>query len=443
MSDVKSKTPPTSAFSRSLKLFGMASKLAATEVMNRVSGAGGKKSDELTSDQVKRRVQQAKIITDSLSQLKGAAMKAGQLLSIDASGFLPQEALDVLAKLQGQSVQMDFALVEKQLRKELGFEKFSELKNLSYRAVAAASIGQVHSAQLNGQKVAVKVQYPGIAESIDSDVRILKRIVNQLIGLSDKEVATDEVFAELQRVLELEANYTYEAKQMKIFKEAIAFDHRFIVPSVFESHSTSRILTMSYEEGSTLTDWLNSSPSLEDREKVARMVLDLFVYEFQELGLVQTDPNFANFLVQEDPLKLVLLDFGAALEYSQEFRREYSEMLNEITSGDPKRIFDAAVRFELIDPREDETTQRSFQEMLTVSMRPFLNEYQPFDFSDVDFEKQSRDTAIAFSRSLKYSAPPKKIIFLHRKLGGIFNLLKRMNIKMDLAPYWSKMLGHK
>lgn len=443
MTDNKTKTPPTSTFSRSLKLFGMASKLAATEVMNRVSGSGTRKSEDLSSEQIKRRVQQAKIITESLSQLKGAAMKAGQLLSIDASGFLPPEALEILSKLQSQSVQMDFSLIEKQIRKELGSEKLAQIQNLSYRAVAAASIGQVHSAQIDGKKVAIKVQYPGIAESVGSDVRILKRIVNQLIGLSDKEVETGEVFAELQRVLELESDYTYEFKQMNRFREAIAGDKRFIVPMPLPEFSSSKVLTMSFEEGATLTDWLKASPSQAEKDSVARMILDLFIFEFQDLGLVQTDPNFANFLIQEDPLRIVLLDFGATLEYTPEYRKEYSEMLGEITSGDPQRIFDAAVRFDLIDSREDETTQRAFQEMLTVSMRPFLEAYQPFDFSDVDFEKQSRETAIAFSRSLKYSAPPKKIIFLHRKLGGIFNLLKKMNTRMDLSPYWKRMLGHK
>ena len=170
-------------------------------------------------------------------------------------------------------------------------------------------------------------------------------------------------------------------------------------------------------------------------------MLELYTREFWDWGLVQTDPNYGNFLIKPHPLTLVVLDFGATLRYDEEFRASYRDLLKDVSSRDPENIFDAFVKHGLLDPRESAESRRLLGEMMVISMEPFQPENQPFKFTDVDFAQRTRDITRAFSQSLKYSAPPKKILFLHRKLGGVFTFLKKLEIELDVSPYWDKLIN--
>jgi aarF domain-containing kinase len=425
--------------SRSLKLLSLASKVGRKELTQSIKEQFVKGVDEITSGRMKTRIDQARLITEHLSQLKGAAMKAGQLLSLDAQDYFPPEAVELLSKLQGQAEPVSWDILEKTLLEELGPEKAAELKNLSQTPAASASIGQVHRANLSGHEVAIKIQYPGIADSIDSDLSILRTLAQSFISLTGRKMDLTELFEELALVLKQEANYSLELENMSEFRRLLASDSDYIVPHAFNSHSSRRVLTMSWEAGLNINEWLKTNPTYIEREKVAKLVLDLYCREFFEWGMVQTDPNYGNFLIQDNPLRLVVLDFGAVLKYTPQFRHDYVELIKSLGTLDRQKIIRSFQEFGAIDPRESQETLDLFSELLLLSFEPFQSSRQPFRFRDNDFAIRSRDVGQRFTQSLRYSAPPRKILFLHRKLGGVFTLLKKLDVQLDLVPYWQKM----
>lgn len=431
--------PQRGWFGRSSRLVRMAGRVAGREVRQRVQGSFERSLERLAQSEVGARVDQAKILVETLGQLKGAVMKAGQLLSIDASEFLPPEALDVLAKLQSEVEPVDFSEVEPVLREDLG-DAYERLEALEPNAFAAASIGQVHRAFFEGEPVAVKVQYPGIAESIDSDLGALRRVTQSWLRVSGRQVKMDETFEELRQILHQEADYAQELANLNRYGALIGDDDRFRVPRGYEAVSGPRVLTMAWAEGQSLHAWIRTEPPPADRLDMAHRVMDLYCKEFFEWGFVQTDPNHGNFRVAPDG-RLALLDFGAALTYGRDFREKYVKLLAVMGTGSDEAIVEAGIEFGLLDPREGEEARLSFAELLKRAVEPFHPSLQPFHFRDPDYAARARTAGVRFVQSLRYTPPPRQLLFLHRKLGGVFNLMKRLDVTLDLTPYWERMVG--
>jgi aarF domain-containing kinase len=433
----------SSLAARSMKLLQLATQVGSKELGQTLKEQFSKGVDELSSGRLKTRIEQARLIAEHLSQLKGAAMKAGQLLSLDASDYFPPEAIEILSKLQGQADPMKWEQLRVVLEEDLGAEKLAQFENLSETAAASASIGQVHRARLNGRDVAIKIQYPGIADSIDSDLSILKTVAQSMLTLTGRRIDLKELFDELSIVLKQEADYELERENMKEFRRLLEHDPDFVVPEPIDSHCSKRVLTMTWQEGLSVNEWLKKNPSRSDRERVGTLALNLYSKEFFEWGFVQTDPNYGNFLIQENPLKLVLLDFGAALRYTREFREDYVELLKSLATLDRQKIIRRFTESGLIDPRESDEAKELFCDLLVNSLEPFQPSKQPFRFRDDDYARRSRDIGQRFTQSLKYSPPPRKILFLHRKLGGVFTLLKKLDVQINVLPYWDRMVGSK
>ena len=430
--------------SRSLKLLGLATKVGRKELAQNLKDQFVKGVDEVASGRLKTRLEQARLIAENLSQLKGAAMKAGQLLSLDASDFFPPEAVEILAKLQSQADPVAWETLRQVFVEDLGEERLREFTSYATLASASASIGQVHRGHLHGRDVAIKIQYPGVADSIDSDLAILKRLAQGFVSVTGRKMDLSELFDELAMVLKQEADYRSERENMLEFRRLLAGNPDFAVPEPIDPHCSRRVLTMSWEEGQSISAWLGTRPSAGDRERIGRLVLDLYCREFFEWGLVQTDPNYANFLVQttaDNRPRLVILDFGATRRYTSEFRQDYTGLLNELGTLDRARIVRSFTSFGLIDARESDETRELFAEFLLLAVEPFARSRQPFRFRDDDYARRSRQAGQKFTQSLKFSPPPRKILFLHRKLGGIFTLLKKLDVQIDLVPYWERMVG--
>ncbi|MCK6544666.1 AarF/ABC1/UbiB kinase family protein [Myxococcota bacterium] len=425
---------------RSSRILGIATRLAGHEARNALAKRVASTIEDAASSELKTRIAQAKVLAEGLSQLKGAAMKAGQLLSIDASDLLPPEALEILGKLQGKAEPIDFEVIRSILEAELGAERLARLERLDPIAAAAASIGQVHTAHVDGTRVAVKVQYPGIAESIDSDIALLEKLAASWIAFTRGKFELEEVFEELRITLHLEADYARERAMLEEYAALVAPDPRFVVPRAFAELSSARVLTMTWEHGVPLGAWALADPPRAEREHFARAVLDLYCREFFDWGFVQTDPNPANFLVRPETRQLVLLDFGATLRYDAAFRATYVELLRAVDRRDHRAIVDVGVDFGLIDARERASTKEAFVAMLESAAEPFRPHLQPFAFRDPDYAERSRRVLTTFVRALEYSPPPRRLIFLHRKLGGIHQLLRKLDVRLDLRPYWERMV---
>ncbi|MES2964386.1 MAG: AarF/ABC1/UbiB kinase family protein [Bdellovibrionota bacterium] len=426
--------------SRSFKLLGLAASLGRKEITQTLKEQFAKGVDEIASGRLKNRIDQARMLTEQLSQLKGAAMKAGQLLSLDAGDYFPPEAVEILSKLQGKAEPVPWDELRTVIEGDLGEEKIAQFETLSIEPSASASIGQVHRGRLRGRDVAIKIQYPGVADSVESDLKILKTVAQSLLTLTGRRIDLDELFLELAIVLKQEADYTLELANMKEYGTYLAGDDDFAVPVPIESHSSRRVLTMTWESGQTLNDWLKTKPSIEDRTRIGKRLLDLYTREFWDWGFVQTDPNYGNFLIRSNPLKLVILDFGATLRYPMEFRREYRELLLAMGTGDPRKIVEISIAQGLIDERESAETKRKLADMMLLSLEPFSPEKQPFAFKNEDYARRTREVIQDFTQSLKYSPPPRRVLFLHRKLGGVFAFLKRLDVELDMAPYWDRMV---
>lgn len=425
---------------RSSRILGMATRLAGHEARNALAKRVASTLEDAASSELKTRIAQAKVLAEGLSQLKGAAMKAGQLLSIDASDLLPPEALEILGKLQGKAEPIEFDVIRSILEADLGAEKLARLEGLDPVAAASASIGQVHTAFVDGVKVAVKVQYPGIRESIDSDISLLEKLASSWITVTRGKFELQEVFEELRVTLHLEADYERERAMLEEYGALVAPDPRFVVPRAIAELSGPRVLTMTWERGVPLGAWATSERPRADREHLAHAVLELYCREFFDWGFVQTDPNPANFLVRPESRQLVLLDFGATLRYDAAFRATYVELLRAVGRRDHRAILEVGVDFGLMDARESAATKQAFVAMLESSAEPFQRDVQPFAFRDPEYAERSRRVLMSFVRGLEYSPPPRRLIFLHRKLGGIYQLLRKLDVRLDLQPYWERMV---
>jgi aarF domain-containing kinase len=420
------KKIPTSVFSRGTKLMGLAGKLAFNEVTSRM------KTWEDEKAKLQSKVEMAQNVVKTLSQLKGASMKLGQLISLDLGSYLPPEVTKVIETLHNQTTFLPYKKIEAILQSELG-PKLADFKNITEKPIAAASIGQVHRASLNGRDVVLKVQYPGVAESIPSDMRLLEMIVKQISFFQGKNIDMSSFFSEVEEVLINEADYKHELKMHKLYAEKFAGSD-YIVPEIFDDYSTSKVLTMEYIEGLTVTQWLALNPSEDIKERFADQFMKLYLKEFFHFGMVQTDPNPGNFLVTHDE-KLALLDFGATKLYSVDFVEAYRRVLLAAYHNDEAAIITESERIGFLDARESDEVKLIYLEMMKMLVAPFQSGVA-FDFADKSFLDRSRDLSWEMTRKCKYSPPPKDLLFLHRKLVGVFVFIKKLNAKVTLKDYW-------
>lgn len=431
-----------SVLSRSVKLFSTASKIAGHELTQKLKESVSQSFEDYAPERLKVRVQQAKILAESLSQLKGAAMKVGQLLSLDSSDLLPPEVIEVLSQLQNKAEPTSFKEIEPVLKRDLSPEAIKEL-HIEPIAFSAASIGQVHIAYRNSQKIALKVQYPGVRESVSSDLSIVRKAASAFMAFSGKKMDLEPLFKEFENVLLQETDYVRERQLMSEYRQKVLGSSQkdnYIIPTAYDDICSENILAMTFEDGIPLKQWIDSHPPQNQRKHIAHLILDLYCQEFFDWGLVQTDPNYGNFLVRNDS-QLVLLDFGSTQTYQPSFIQDYCSVLLAMNSGDPRAIIEQSIKFQLLDPREDAIAKEKYVEFMKLSLEPFSAHLQPFNFADKDYAERTLTVGRSFSNSLKYSAPPKHILLLHRKLGGIFNIIRRMDVALDLTPYWQRMLG--
>lgn len=421
---------PKNMWSRSSLLLKTASKMAYKELESKVA-----------TSPLGKKIEQAEELVKALSQMKGAAMKVGQLLSLDATDLFPPEVVKVLSQLHSSAEALPFQEIEKILIKELGPDIYSKIEFINPTPLAAASIGQVHQAKINGADFVFKVQYPGVSETIDTDINMLEKLASQMFFFSGrKKIPLTPIMNELKEVLKRETNYLQEAQFLTRYQKNFTHDARFLIPKVEINYTTSKVLCLEYCHGTPLKEWLEENHNDEEKQLLARYALELYLTEFYQWGLVQTDPNFGNFLIQKDPFGIILLDFGSTKEYSSDFISKYKKIVKAAFDNNDSALIEATYEMGLIDKRETPQTLQKYMAMMKAIVAPF-QQYEKFDFTSSEFVQKTKDLSIEFTQALEFSPPPKDLIFLHRKLGGIFGLMKRCGAKIKLRPYMEEVLN--
>jgi predicted unusual protein kinase regulating ubiquinone biosynthesis (AarF/ABC1/UbiB family) len=377
-------------------------------------------------------------VVKNLSELKGIPQKIGQLISMDFSEYIPEEYREKFSKLQdgGQAIETEKRL--EQLKIHLGDTKFSHILDFENIPLGAGSIGQVHKALLHDKKIVLKVRYPNIEKTLSNDLSLMLPMAYayELFRPQSKDLTI--LLDEARIMLLQEMNYEMEASFLNIFNNALKGDSRFCVPVVFSDYSNKNIICMEHFDGINLKKFIQIEIDLKKKIFVAHALLDLFIEEFFQIGFVQTDPNFANYLVTENN-QIVLLDFGATKEFKKDFRDLYFSLLKSSYEKNTQKILDHGERLGLIDRKDNEEAVNLFVDFMIDVMSFFRPENNPIDFSNEIITKRLFENGWALWKKQRISVPNSNLVFLHRKLGGLFSLLKESKISIDLYPMWEKI----
>ena len=378
----------------------------------------------------------ARRVGERLAEMRGAAMKVGQLLSMDSGHLLPAELSTMLERLRGDACPMPIGQVGAALKDALGEDWQRHFRRFHFEPIAAASIGQVHRALLrDGTQVALKLQYPGIRASIDSDVDNVATLL-RWSRLVPEEIELLPLLQEAKRQLHLEADYRQEAEHLRRFGAHLGDDPRYQIPRVHAHVSAEAVLGMEFLDGDPI-ETLADAPSAE-RDRVAADLLQLALREVFEWGLVQTDPNFANYRFDRRSGRIQLLDFGATRAYPVACRDALRDLLRAAVDGSDEDVARAAVAVGYLGQGDPPRYRRGVIQLLRTAVEPA--QVDRFHFGDGEIAERMRDAVMALRLEQRYARlPPTGILFLHRKLGGLYLLLSRLKARLPvgelLAPW--------
>lgn len=403
---------------------------------------------------------QMRALTQEFGKLKGSLMKVGQLLSMHGEHFLPPEANALLKSLQSQSPPLEWKEIEKALKRQLSAELLDTVE-IETSSVASASLGQVHKARRksDGRWLAMKIQYPGVDRAIEGDLKTLKSVLT-VANLLPKGPKFDELFTEVRSMLHQEVDYSRELQNTLEYKKNIASltdGTRYVVPEVFSELSTRRVLTTSFETGYAVDSPEVLSISQDRRNQLGIAMVELYFHELFDWATVQTDPHLGNYRVRlgegEKPDQLILLDFGAVRKLPGKFLRPYLEMIRGCLSRDGDQILRGAKELDFIREEDSDELKQIFTELCFMIAEPFYTASTPgvrsdlfeadgsYRWGDSDLSKRVARKGAEFVFTLKLRPPPREVIFLDRKMGGVFVFLSVLKVRLN-GPSIAKKYIH-
>lgn len=295
---------------------------------------------------------QARFLVDELGKLKGSVVKIGQVMALYGEHFLPEEVTAALHTLEDQTTSLEWPAIERVLKAELGDEKLAQL-DIDPDPIGAASLGQVHRAvrRSDGLELVLKIQYPGVADAVDSDLNAVAQIL-KMARLVSFGPEFEDWLEEVREMMHREVDYRLEASTTEKFRKMLADDPRFIVPRVLPEYSSSQVIASTYEHGHPVSSETVGELSLERRSALGKAALELFFRELFIWGEIQTDPNFGNYRIRiageegddTDHDRIVLLDFGAVQAYSREFLDPVIQMIQASYEDNLEAVIDGGVK---------------------------------------------------------------------------------------------------
>lgn len=429
---------PTSKVSRASKLITTGARIGVNYLnyyKNKITSTEEEARKKLHEDN-------ASDIYDSLSNLKGSALKVAQMLSMDKS-LLPQQYVEKFSLSQFSVPPLSAPLVNKTFQKYFGMlpsEMYDEFCDVSMNA---ASIGQVHKAKKNGKLLAVKIQYPGVAESISSDLKMVKPIAIRMFNIQGKD--SDQYFKEVEDKLLEETDYKLEVKQSLEVADACKHIPNLKFPDYYPEWSSDRILTMDFMEGKHLSEFAASNKDKNLANKIGQALWDFYMFQIHTLRKVHADPHPGNFLVSPEG-NLIAIDFGCMKKIPASFYKPYFELLDHEILNTPFKFADKITELEILKPG-DTPEERSFftdlfHEMISLFITPLR--CSRFDFSDSSYfnniyalaDKFNTDSRI---RKMNTNRGSKHFIYINRTFFGLYSLLNDLKANdIKIANYFPK-----
>jgi aarF domain-containing kinase len=384
----------------------------------------------------------ARRLAGRLSTLRGAAMKLGQLMSLDSHGVLPPEFSELLAGLRDQAQPMPATQLSEVLAAEYGPQWDQRFRRLSFAPIAAASIGQVHRAETHdGRVLALKVQYPGVRRSIASDVANIALLL-RTPGVVPAALDLAPLLDRLREQLLLETDYAREAAQAMDYRARLGPDPVLWVPAVVAEHCTPHILATEFAAGLPVAHWAGTARPQAERDHIAHALCRLSVREFFEMQLVQTDPNIGNYLFDPASGRIALLDFGATENVSDARVADLRDIGLALKSCDLQRLQAAARRAGFTGEGDPPAQTRAVIDLMWLSGEP-LRHAGPYDFAASRLVRDVFEEGLAqvmggpgFART-----PPADLLFLQRKFAGSFLLCAKLQARVDIDAIFGPHLA--
>ena len=398
----------------------------------------GKKAfnSELTRDELDE--DNATDIYDGLKSLKGSALKVAQMLSMEKN-LLPGAYVEKFSLAQFSVPPLSAPLVRKTFKKYNGAYPEELYDTFATQSVNAASIGQVHKATKDGKKLAVKIQYPGVADSISSDLAMVKPIALKMFNLSAKD--SEKYFKEVEGKLLEETDYILEVKQSKHISKAAAHIPNIKFPKYYEDLSSERIITMDWMNGMHLSEFSKQNTSQKLADKVGQALWDFYMFQIHGLKMVHADPHPGNFMVDSEN-NLIAIDFGCIKQIPDDFYTPYFSLTDRTNLNNSDYFHGRLLELEILQKKDTDKERKFFSEMFYEMFAMFSTPYQSevFDFIDKEFwdnlsqlsEKYSKDPEL---RRMNGNRGSRHFLYMSRTFFGLYNLLHDLKAKVEVNKF--------
>ncbi|XP_011156488.1 atypical kinase COQ8B, mitochondrial isoform X1 [Solenopsis invicta] len=381
----------------------------------------------------------AERIVSTLCKVRGAALKIGQILSIQDNTIISPELQKVFERVRQSADFMPTSQVEKVLVHELGHNWRNKFMFFEEKPFAAASIGQVHHGTLlNKQDVAIKIQYPGVAMGIQSDIENLVGIM-KVWNMFPEGMFIDNVVEVAKRELAWEVDYIREAECTKKYRELVMPYPDYYVPAVIDDLSTKQVFTTEMIEGIPVDKCVDMN--IKIKERISELVMRLSLKELFEFRYMQTDPNWSNFFYNLDTKQLILLDFGACRTYEKAFMDKYIEVINAASEGNRNKVLQLSQEMKFLTGYESEIMKNAHVDAVMILGQVFDNNREYYDFGGQDVTKRIQ-TLVPTIINHRLCPPPEEIYSLHRKLSGIFLLCAKFGVKIKCRDIFREIYAN-